>query len=172
MFRVPKEIISYNLTSKTNNFLILLSVTQGWGLVKIKSNCIFLKKKMPIKLNSQRNSIQSEEMMLTNFIFGLYRCFSQNIKFQGMGYKSSFLQSILILKLGYSHRLLLKIPKNIKLVYVSRQVVKFKSRTVSSIKNLVYNLQNLRKANAYKKKGLFLKGSIIKIKQSSKKSKF
>jgi len=40
------------------------------------------------------------------------------------------------------------------------------------IKNLIFNLQKLRAINAYKKKGLIIKGSIIKIKQSSKKSKF
>ena len=109
---------------------------------------------------------------MANFVFGLYRYFSQFIKLQGMGYKGAVSKSFLILKLGYSHRLLFKIVKDIKLTYVSRQLLLLQGRDVDSLKKIIYNLQKLRKASAYKKKGLFLKGSIIKIKQSSKKSKF
>lgn len=165
MLSIPKEIVVYALKRKNQNFLVILSISQGWGLLKVDSDIDF------ITINYKK-IVNSYKKLIINFLLGFYRFFSQFIKLKGMGYKSIILSSKLIFKLGYSHRILYKVYKDIKLLYISKQLLLFVGRSINKIKNIVYNLQCLRKANVYKKKGIFLKGSIIKIKQSSKKSKF
>lgn len=171
MINLPNEIIIYSLEKNSKNFLLFLGLAQGWGLVRTDVNHIFLKNNSAFIMGSKKD-LTVNKTSLANFVFGLYRYFSQFIKLQGMGYKGAISKSFLVLKLGFSHRLLFKIVKDIKLSYVSRQLLLLQGRDIDSIKKIVYNLQKLRKASAYKKKGLFLKGAIIKIKQSSKKSKF
>ena len=89
-----------------------------------------------------------------------------------MGYKNLILGSHLLLKLSQSHRLVYKVKKNIKVFYVNKQVLHIQSKCLNKLKNLIYFFQKFSKINAYKKKGIFLKGSIISTKVSSKKSKF
>jgi ribosomal protein L6P/L9E len=89
-----------------------------------------------------------------------------------MGYKNAIIGSKLILRLAPSHRLVYNIQDNLKLTYINKQYLVLKSKSLSLVKKVVFFLQKFGKINAYKKIGIFLKGNIIFVKTSSKKSKF
>jgi len=103
---------------------------------------------------------------------GFYRFFLQCLILKGMGYKTLILKPFLFLKLSQSHRLVYRVKKNIKISYLNKQLLFIRSKFINILKILIYFLQKYSKVNIYKKKGFFLKGSIIFTKLSSKKSKF
>jgi len=136
------------------------------------SKHIFLKENSFLNVVKDKKVVSSYKVLIENFLMGFYRYYFQYVQLKGMAYKSIVLFSNLIFKLGYSHRIMYVSCKDLKLLYVSKQSLMVLGRSINRVKNIVYNLQCLRKINVYKKKGIFLKGSIVKIKQSSKKSKF
>lgn len=172
MLNIPKEVIVYAYKQENQIFLVILSVSQGWGLVKVNLKHIFLKKKFCFSILKNKRIVNSYKNLIINFILGFYRYFFQFVKLKGMAYKAMVVSSTLVFKLGYSHRILYTSYKNIKVLYLSKQLLMVIGRSINKIKNIIYTLRSLRKVNVYKKKGIFFKGSIVKLKQSSKKSKF
>jgi hypothetical protein len=79
---------------------------------------------------------------------------------------------MIILKIGYSHRILFLASVDMELTYFNKYLLKLDCRSLVQLKQSVQSFLRTRKSNAYKKKGIFIKGSIIKVKLSSKKSKF
>jgi len=92
--------------------------------------------------------------------------------FKLVALKSNLKNNILFFKLGYSHRICFIFKTDLKFIYLNKQTFGLESRDLLEIKQVVYQTMSLRKPNAYKKKGIFLKGSVIKIKASSKKAKY
>jgi ribosomal protein L6P/L9E len=107
-----------------------------------------------------------------NLVFGFYKKFFLFLKIRGIGYRSIFSKKGLHLKLGFSHRVVIAIRSNIKLYYVSRRLSMLISRDLYRLKNLVEQIQNIKKRSTYKKKGVYLKGMIFRLKPSGKKSRF
>ena len=89
-----------------------------------------------------------------------------------MGFKMICHLVGIILKLGYSHRVLFIRQKEIVFTYLNRHLLKIEGRSLSLIKMILFQFMRLRVKSAYIKKGVFLKGSILKYKITSKKSKF
>lgn len=161
-----KEIIFYGFKLNNNFFFIVLSNLFGWTIIKINSRY------MLFNLNLKLNFYKIFGVFFLRSFLGFYRLFLQCLILKGMGYKSLILKPFLFLKLSQSHRLVYKVKKNIKISYLNKQLLFIRSKFLTILKNLIYFLQKYSKVNIYKKKGFFLKGSIIFTKVSSKKSKF
>jgi ribosomal protein L6P/L9E len=108
---------------------------------------------------------------LINFFFGLYRNYHIFLKFKGVGYKVIKIGLNYLFKIGFSHRVIYLLKKNLRFNYYNKQLVKISSRSSTILKNCIFIFQKISKINSYKKKGFFLKGSILKIKINKKKSK-
>ena len=89
-----------------------------------------------------------------------------------MGFKMICHLVAIIFKLGYSHRVLFIRQTEIAFTYLNRHLLKIEGRSLALIKIILFQFMQLRVKSAYKKKGIFLKGSILKFKITSKKSKF
>jgi ribosomal protein L6P/L9E len=168
--KLPKESIVYTFNQKCNFFLLVISNFQGWLLIRIKSKFILIKDKK-LYIYNFLSLIKTYNFFLMNFFLGLLKNYLQYIKLKGMGYKVVKLGLNFIIKLGFSHRILFFCKKNFRYIFLNKQNLKFLSRNLFTIKNIIFKLNNLRKINRYKKKGIFLKGSIVEIKISKKKSK-
>ena len=107
-------------------------------------------------------------------MLGLYKNYFHWIQLNGMGFKGLVIRNkkLLVLKLGFSHKIIFKEKLGIAVTYKQRRLFKLVGRDDYIIKSIVYSFKNLQKANAYKKKGVYLKGSILGFKISSKKAKF
>lgn len=162
-----KELSTFTIKNKKNPFLLVLSISQGWGIVKLINNQISTN-------NSFKTFFYSKvySCFFSNVILGLFKNYYYYLKLKGMGFKSLVHIKGLVLKLGYSHRILFSIKKEISFIYLTRQSMILKSRNIATLKDAMFYLTTLKKKSVYKKKGVFLKGSIVKIKLTSKKSKF
>lgn len=158
-----KEVKLFFLTNKKNIRILYVSLLHGWGLINFK--------RQQQKVNSSF-LYKSEKHLIINKIFGYYKTYLQFLKLKGMGYKFTLVSKGICLRLGFSHRLLYLISKGLKINYLNKQLILLKSRNLFLLKNLFYRFKNIKKLDAYKKKGLYIKGVLLKTKESSKKGKF
>ena len=159
-----KEIIFYGLKLNNNFFFITLSNLFGWTITKINIRYILF--------NLNLNFFIIFGIFFLKSFLGFYKVFLHRLILKGMGYKSLTLKSFLFLKLSQSHRLVYKVKENIKILYINKQLLLISSKCINKLKNVTYFFRKYSKVNSYKKKGFFIKGSIVFIKASSKKSKF
>lgn len=165
---LSKELIIYCFNKKSKIFLLLISSIQGWGIFQIKYSYILVKEKK-IYLYNSISLIKTYFFLLSSFLLGLFKIYFQYLKLKGMGFKAVVISFGLLLKLGYSHRVLYIFLNDLKFSYIHKQLLQIESRCLYKLKNLFYKFQKIRKSSVYKKKGIFLKGVILKVKVSTKK---
>jgi ribosomal protein L6P/L9E len=109
---------------------------------------------------------------MTSIFLGFQKGYFKYLKFKGVGYKFVTTLNNLSLKFGFSHRIAYVNYINTKCKFISRHFLHLEVRSLLTSKSIVQSFNNIRKKNIYKKKGIFLKGSLIHTRISSKKSKF
>ena len=108
------------------------------------------------------------------FLKGLSQGFFLEFRMVGLGFKvkrgGNFLSRNIKFDIGFSHLTKLSISPMIKLCRIKRRFLLF-SVDYSSIKILLKQIQNLRKHNPYKMRGLKLTGGKLRIKAGKKQTK-
>merc|ERR1711966_408793 len=99
--------------------------------------------------------VKSYLSFLTIFFFSFYKNYKHYLKLKGMGFKVICSNLNLLFRLNHSHRILYIFSKNFRFTYFNRQLFKIEGRGLGKLKNIIYDFCNLRKLNAYKKKGLY-----------------
>ena len=155
---IPKTIIAYLLKKQQNNYLLFISNNNGWGVLKLSFTSL--------------NYFKSFESNLLNIFLGYLKPIFVFLKIKGMGFKSIYFKKGLIFKLGFRHRIVLVMPYDICLIYLTKHKLQIAGRLYSNLVNLEYSISNLRKKNSYKKKGIFRKGIIVVLKLTRKKSQY
>ena len=168
---IPREIVLYGFKKKNEWFMLLLSFLQGWVLVKYLFIGLMVDR-YKISLFRSIGLLNARLSLFFNIVFGLYKNYKHHIKFKGVGFKGAVIGDRIVLKIGFSHRVLFIRVSGLKILYKQRQEFILISRDYFVLKNIVYIFKNIRKINSYKKKCLFTKGSLYRLKLSSKKSKF
>lgn len=143
----------YYSFKKKFNYILLLSLFSGWGVLCFKLNKNFYN-------------------YFLNNLLGFYTYFIVFLKMKGMGFKFNIVKDVLVLRVGFSHKILYNLKKSTKLIFKNKQFLVISSRYLSVIRNLIFFFRRLNKQNVYKLKGIFFKGMFIKLKLSSKKVKF
>ena len=103
---------------------------------------------------------------------GFQKGYFQYLKLKGMGYKFINTGNNIILKFGFSHRIVYVNSIDTQSKFITKYLLGLESRSLWTLKRIVQSFINVRKKNVYKKKGIFLKGCLINIRVSSKKAKF
>jgi ribosomal protein L6P/L9E len=163
---IPQELVVYCIKKKKNYFLLCLSISQGWGFTKI---CNRLSSAESFKLLFFSNA---QTCFLFNMFLGFFRNYFYFLKLKGMGFKMICHPLGIILKLGFSHRAFLIRRQELAFVWLNRHYLRIEGRSLILIKNSMFRFMALKKKSVYEKKGIFLKGSTLKFKVTSKKSKF
>lgn len=106
--------------------------------------------------------------LLSNMVVGVSEGYKLQQELVGVGFKASNQGQILDLSLGYSHGILMEIPKEVKVV---TETVKGKNPTItleSTDKQLIgqvaAKIRSLRKPEPYKGKGIRFVGEVIRRK--------
>ena len=107
--------------------------------------------------------------LIENKIIGVTRGFLLYLKIIGIGYRASLNNDILLLKLGYSHDLLYRIPPSIKLFLVDPTVICLFGVDKNQITQIAAKIRGFRPPSAYKGKGIRLVNENILVKQGKKK---
>lgn len=130
-----------------------------------KNNLIFV-----INLKKNKKSILNLYNKLIKIkIKGILQGFKLNLILKGIGFKAFIENNNLILKLGYSHNIVINIPKDIKIINQSNNLI-FNSIDFIYLTQFVHYIKNFKKPEPYKGKGLLLKNEKI-LKKEGKKSK-
>ena len=73
-----------------------------------------------------------------------------------------------MLKLGFSHKLKIKIPNNIKIFCSKSNKIIFFSVEKDKLFEFIIKVKNLKKPDSYKGKGLIFKNENLKLKEGKK----
>lgn len=113
--------------------------------------------------------------LVNNLIVGVSQGHSVKQELVGVGYKVSNNGNILDLTLGYSHRIMLEIPQEIKL---TTETLKGKNPTITMeccdkqlLGQIAAKIRSFRKPEPYKGKGIKFEGEVLRKKAGKSASK-
>lgn len=132
----------------------------------------FKKNKLILIFNSQKNKksiLNLYNKLIKLKIKGVLQRFKLNLILKGIGFKATVENENLILKLGFSHNIIIAIPSNIKVISQGNNLI-FNSIDFIFLTQFVHFIKNHKKPEPYKGKGLLLKNEKI-LKKEGKKSK-
>ena len=125
--------------------------------IAVESICVERKK---IKVSCDKGNTQSRDFLLSLSLIKI--CFSlkrKKIILRGLGFKIYYSceSKILTFKLGFSHLVLLSLPKGIEIIKIGKNFILFSGFDVSILGNFVSRIQYLRYPDSYKGKGFWKK---------------
>lgn len=168
-FIFPTEIIVYKkhrkIFFKTTLGLLSLYFTQN-------INFFLKKKKLLINIDIKKNKksiLNLYNKLIKIKIKGVLQGFKISLLLKGIGFKAFLENNNLILKLGFSHNIIISIPKNIEIINQTNTLI-FSSIDFIFLSQFVHFIKNHKKPEPYKGKGLLLKNEKI-LQKEGKKSK-
>ncbi len=181
MSRIAKKIIYIPSGVKVkyqNNFLVVST--------KNKKNIYQLNKNIILQIINNTIRICYEKLtkylwplagvtrtIIYNMIIGVTTGFVKILSLVGIGYKAEYINNILKLSVGFSHKIIFTLPKNITLQYNESEnqliISGFNKQLVGDV---AAQIRSLRPPIPYKKgKGIRYLSEIVKIKEHKKKLK-
>jgi len=103
-------------------------------------------------------------------IKGILQGFKIILIIKGLGFKFNINDKKLILKLGFSHNIIINIPDKIKIIKQNDRII-FSSIDYIFLKQFIYYLRSFKKLDIYKEKGLLIQGEKIYRKEGKKNKK-
>lgn len=104
---------------------------------------------------------------ILNMIHGVKELFTKKLIIEGIGFKSELKGDEIILSLGFSHQIKMKVPKNLKAT-VEKNVVTVSGMDKESVGQFVAKIRDLKKPEPYKGKGIRYEGEVVRRKQGKK----
>lgn len=133
----------------------------------------FLKKnQLILTVNLQKNKksiLNLYNKLIKIKIKGVLQGFKLNLILKGIGFKAFIENNNLLMKLGFSHNIVVPIPEKIKIINQTNSLI-FNSIDFIFLTQFVHYIKNFKKPEPYKGKGLLLKNEKI-LKKEGKKSK-
>ncbi len=106
--------------------------------------------------------------LLFNMIEGVSKGWTKELELVGVGYKASNQGQLLDVSLGFSHNILIEIPKEVKVETVSEKgknpIIKLTSYDKQLIGHIAAKIRSFRKPEPYKGKGVKYVGEEIRRK--------
>lgn len=106
---------------------------------------------------------------LHNIVKGLAEGFKITLEYNGVGYKAAVVKDYLILTLGYSHDIAIRIPEGVKITPDKPNLIHIEGDDKEVIGTLASRIISLRKPEPYKGKGIKYQGQEILRKEGKKK---
>jgi ribosomal protein L6P/L9E len=166
-------IISYHFKSKKSFFILILSNIFGWGVFQFEVKNLLSgnnKKWVQQVLTSSLHSAQQN--IICGNLVGYFKLYSRYLVVVGRGYKISIFSSNIVFRLGNSHRAIYKLALDTRIFFHHKQLLIVNSRFLHVIDKIERSIKDLINFNNYKKKGVYIKGLILALRVSTKKSKF
>jgi hypothetical protein len=127
----------------------------------------------PVHINSRVSSFMVIKQ-LKLFLKGLSQGFFLEFRMVGLGFKAkrsgNFSLRTIKFDIGFSHFIKLPVSNLVKFCRIKRRFLLF-SIDYPSIKVILKQIQNLRKHNPYKMRGLKLTGAKVRVKPGKKQTK-
>jgi large subunit ribosomal protein L6 len=106
--------------------------------------------------------------LVGNMIIGVTAGFKKQMELVGVGYKATNTDNMLDLSLGYSHNILLELPKELKVTTLTEKgknpIITLESSDKQLLGAVCAKIRSLRKPEPYKGKGVKFVGEILRRK--------
>lgn len=166
-------LIFYNTEKK---IFLKVKINVPINLNLKEKNKLLLSLDLSVKNFSKQNILLFKQMFGTlrsqikNTVLGLYKMHSIKLKFVGVGYRATLKKNILILRLGFSHKLFYKLAKEVEVLKIKKRppVFLLKSIDLDIIKSTAFMLRSFKKPEPYKGKGIVLINEYLKLKEGKK----
>ena len=167
-------ILPITLKISRKNNILFFKTSLGLLSLKLINNIFFFIKKNKLLINfniiiKKKSIINLYTKLIKIKIKGLSQGFKLTLFLKGIGFKSFIENNCLILKLGFSHNIVIPIPSNIKIINQSNTII-FSSIDYIFLNQFVHYIKNYKKPEPYKGKGLLFKNEKI-LQKEGKKSK-
>nr|YP_010118087.1 ribosomal protein L6 [Phytophthora palmivora]QPN54137.1 ribosomal protein L6 [Phytophthora palmivora]QTV76721.1 ribosomal protein L6 [Phytophthora palmivora]WOX01720.1 ribosomal protein L6 [Phytophthora palmivora] len=175
LFFIDKTfIIPTNIKISNKDKTIFFETSLGVLSLDFINNINFFIKKNKLLLNININKNKKSILNLYNKLIkikikGVLQGFKISLLLKGIGFKAFIENNNLILKLGFSHNIIIPIPSNIEIINQTNILI-FSSIDYIFLNQFVYYIKNHKKPEPYKGKGLLLKNEKI-LQKEGKKSK-
>lgn len=104
---------------------------------------------------------------VSNMVSGVNKPFEKKLILEGIGFKSEVKGDTVVLALGFSHPVNVKIPEDLK-VTAEKNVITVSGIDKESVGSFAAKLRSLKKPEPYKGKGMRYDGEVIRRKQGKK----
>ena len=104
---------------------------------------------------------------LKNMVEGVNKPFEKKLVIEGVGFKVEGSGEELILSLGFSHKVNVKIPKELNVV-VEKNTITVSGINKELVGQFTANIRALKKPEPYKGKGIRYEGEVVRRKQGKK----
>jgi large subunit ribosomal protein L6 len=108
--------------------------------------------------------------LINNMVIGVSKQFELTLVLKGVGYRAAVQGNEIILNLGYSHPVRIKIPKEILVEVIQNTTITLKSCDKELLGLFAANIRAWRKPEPYKGKGILYKDEQI-IRKAGKSAK-
>lgn len=171
MFYLNFSLIKNFRLILTTKFLILITKN---GIIKFHTNIYnlyFYKQILYLSLQTKNVNLINlnfSHNYLINFYNGLFNLIfpeKLNLILQGIGYKFVFQHDILKIRIGYSHFIDYKLPKDIYISLITPTILVLYSNNKLILTKIAAFLKSQKKVNIYKGAGIFYQIESINLKK-------
>lgn len=147
------------LMSENKKTELILNYLHYKGFITVKNNFLYFR---------NNKSIIKIVKRITSLVKGFLKGFCIILEVIGLGFSVTSNNKELRFNIGYNHSIFYTIPKNIK-ICSKRKFLFLYSYCFFILKNVVTDIKNFRKLNAYKLKGIKEKNELYNKKNWKKK---
>jgi large subunit ribosomal protein L6 len=104
---------------------------------------------------------------LSNMVHGVHTPFEKKLVVEGVGFRAECTSDVLTLNLGFSHPVVIPIPKGV-VVGVERNVITIAGSNKEDVGAFAAHVRAVKKPEPYKGKGIRYENEVIKRKQGKK----
>lgn len=110
----------------------------------------------------------SYKVLIKNMIKGVRSGFCIKLELRGLGYKATLQNSTLVLSLGYSHNIIYKVPKNLKVDLTKSKIITIWGLDLEEVTKAAFQIRSFKKPDVYKGKGICFLNEVVKTKEGKK----
>ena len=139
-------------------------------LIQITENNKTLSVDLKVKTRANRSLHGLYRTLINNMIIGVSEQFDLTLELKGVGYRAMVQNQEIILNLGYSHPINIRIPENISIEVVKSTIINLKSCDKELLGLFAANIRAWRQPEPYKGKGILYKDERI-LRKAGKSAK-
>lgn len=175
--RIPDKInLFYSETKK----IIIIKGPHAQRSLKIDTKLRIKKNELEVTslpLSKLRNNLQKKlkekqgttTALIKQLLMATCTIIYKKLNFKGIGYKVSFIENnLLLLKLGYSHPIYFKTPKNLKIFSLKLTKLFLSSNSYQNVTFTASLIRSKKLPEPYKGKGILYENEKIKLKEGKK----
>ena len=134
---------------------------------EVKENLLTIK---PIKLSDEiKKPWGTLRSLVNNAVQGTSVGYKKTLELSGVGYRAVLKGNDLNLSLGFSHNVVYKIPKEVKVLVEKQTIIKLDSNDKQLIGKVASEITSLKPVEPYKGKGIKEFGQYVLRKEGKKK---